>query len=124
MPPNPAKRQKQSSEQRMVVQHHSGPLPSPVILSQYEAIVPGAAAGIFEDFHKNSDHIRKMNENVVNGSVSRDVRSQWMAYSLVIGMTCAGIACAALISIPLGIAIIVTSMPVTIGAFLHRKPRK
>ena len=99
----------------------TGPLPSPEIIEKYELLVPGSAHGLFEDFHKNSDHSRNMESILVHGSVSKDSRSQWMAYTLVIGMTAAGVACAAFLSLSLGIAVIVSSMPVTVGAFLKNR---
>jgi uncharacterized membrane protein len=101
----------------------SGPLPSPEILERYEQLVPGAASSLFEDFHKNSQHIRDLERFAVERAVSKDKRAQWMAYTLVGGMTLLGLAAAKWIAISLGVAIVVTSMPVTIGAFLKRNDK-
>lgn len=98
----------------------SGPLPAPEVLAKYDQVVPGAAKSLFDDFHKNSEHLRSVERVAVHGSVAKDSRAQWMAFILVGGMTLAGIVCAKFISVALGVAIVVTSMPVTIGAFLRR----
>ena len=39
-----------------------GSLPSPYILRGYDEMSPGAAKIIIDEFQKNSDHIRKMQE--------------------------------------------------------------
>lgn len=98
----------------------SGPLPSPDILEKYERIVPGSAQSLFDDFHKNSQHIRELEVTAVRGTIKKDARAQWMAYSLAVVMTGASMTCAAFFGPAMGIAMAVSSMPVTIGAFLRR----
>jgi uncharacterized membrane protein len=39
---------------------HSGPLPHPGQLQEYEAVYPGAAKRIFDEAEKNSEHVRTM----------------------------------------------------------------
>lgn len=95
-------------------------MPSPEILERYEAIVPGCAHSLLEDFHKNSQHIREIERAAVNGTLCKDARAQWMAYTLVIILTGSAMACAAWFGPAMGIAVAVSSMPVTIGAFLRR----
>lgn len=116
--------QNQESAAVRYAESFSGPLPSPEVLAKYDSIVPGAAKSLFDDFHKNSEHIRCIERDAINQAFAKDFRAQWMAYSLVGGMTIAGIVCAQFIAVPLGVAILVTSMPVTIGAFLKKHSSK
>ena len=37
---------------------YEGPLPPPMILAEYERLYPGATQKIFDDFTKNTAHIR------------------------------------------------------------------
>jgi uncharacterized membrane protein len=39
---------------------HSGPLPAPAQLGEYEAVYPGAAKWIFDQAEKNAEHARTM----------------------------------------------------------------
>ena len=51
----------------------SGPLPHPEILQQYEAIHPGAAKQIFDDFLQESAHRRRLESRVVNAETFGDI---------------------------------------------------
>jgi uncharacterized membrane protein len=39
---------------------HSGPLPAPAQLGEYEAVYPGSAKWIFDQAEKNAEHVRTM----------------------------------------------------------------
>lgn len=61
-----------------------GPLPSPYILRGYDEISPGAAKIIIDEFQKNSDHIRKMQELSLREQTNKDKRGQWMAFIILV----------------------------------------
>lgn len=61
----------------------SGPMPPPDVLERYEAVVPGAAKDIVEEFKANGKHTREMTQRGLDGAINADRRSQWMASSLV-----------------------------------------
>jgi len=60
-----------------------GPMPRPDDLRQYDAIVPGAARIILEEFQANSKHSRYMDVTALDGMIRKDQRAQWMASVLV-----------------------------------------
>lgn len=61
-----------------------GPLPSPYILRGYDEIYPGAAKIIIDEFQKNSDHIREMQELSLREQTNKDKRGQWMAFIILV----------------------------------------
>lgn len=74
----------------LAAEHYEGPLPHPQILAQYNAIVPGSAQAIIEDFQNNTAAIRDLKKMELEAAISRDKRGQWMAFWL--GILVLGIA--------------------------------
>lgn len=72
----------------------SGPLPPPEVLQQYKDIYPNAPELIFKNFSQQAEHRQSLEKVGLNGAISRDKRSQWMAYSLCIFVVLAAIYCA------------------------------
>lgn len=64
---------------------HSGPMPSPKILSEYEQVVPGLAAQIRDEFLANGAHIRKLEEKSVDAHIQNDNKNRQVARELVWG---------------------------------------
>ncbi len=74
-----------------VIQHreslsiHSGPLPPPDILQQYEGILPGAAERIFKMAEKQSDHRQSLEKLAIIGDSKRADRG--LTSGLIISLT-------------------------------------
>lgn len=62
---------------------YSGPMPPAEQMAQYDAIVPGAARIIVEEFQANGKHQREMERIAVTNHVAQGRRAQWMAFILV-----------------------------------------
>lgn len=74
----------------LAAEHYEVPLPHPQILAQYNAVVPGSAQAIIEDFQNNTAAIRDLKKMELEAAISRDKRGQWMAFWL--GILVLGIA--------------------------------
>ena len=66
----------------IAAEHYEGPLPHPQILAQYDAIVPGAAKEIIDEFKKSAEVIRVSKAKELEAVIQRDKRGQWMAFAL------------------------------------------
>lgn len=73
-----------SEKMRLVAAAYKGPLPPPVMLSQYDQVCPGAAKKIIEDFTENTEHIRAMEKKDLESSITVMKRGQVMAFVLSI----------------------------------------
>lgn len=60
-----------------------GPLPPPAMLHEYEKLYPGAAKMIFEQFERNSEHIRMMQENKQKADICLAKRGQMFALLII-----------------------------------------
>lgn len=65
-------------------QTFAGPMPPPEYLKQYDQIVPGAAKDIVTEFLANGAHERDLDRLVLESIKNQNLRSQWMAFSLVL----------------------------------------
>ncbi len=75
-----------TTSQTVVTQHHSGPLPAPAVLREYDDIVPGAAKTIIALFEKQSNHRIEMEKHVTREDVKR---SYWgLAAGFVLSFVC------------------------------------
>ncbi len=54
-----------------VSSYYEGPLPSPQILEQYEAIVPNAAERIFKAFENQTNHRMELEKSVISSDIKR-----------------------------------------------------
>ena len=82
-PPNPKDQPRQPVVNRQELQQYSGPIPPPVMLEQYNKIVPGAAERILKMAEEQASHRR----NLEKQALSTDSRNSTF-----------GIVCALLIS--------------------------
>jgi uncharacterized membrane protein len=67
---------------RVTHQQFSGPVPPPVILEDYDRIIPGAANRILEMAEKEAEHQRKMEETALSEAIKESKRGQ--NYGLVV----------------------------------------
>ncbi|EBG2415162.1 DUF2335 domain-containing protein [Salmonella enterica] len=61
-----------------------GPLPPPSMLREYNDIVAGAAERIMVRSEKEQAHRHEMQNKTVTGTINKDKRGQWMAYSITL----------------------------------------
>ncbi|EFC9335580.1 TPA: DUF2335 domain-containing protein [Escherichia coli] len=61
-----------------------GPLPPPSMLREYDDIVEGAAERIMARSEKEQAHRHEMQKTTVTGTIKKDRRGQWMAYSITL----------------------------------------
>lgn len=61
-----------------------GPLPPPAMLREYKDIIPNGAERIMAMSEKEQEHRHTVTKTAVGGSVQKDKRGQWMAYSITL----------------------------------------
>ncbi len=62
----------------------SGPIPPPMLLDEYEKIVPGAAKDIMSEFKEQSKHRRKLEKDTINSQIKQSGRGQIFAFVISI----------------------------------------
>jgi len=77
---------KQEKKGKLVTatQEFAGPIPHPEIFRQYGLVVPDAPERILKVFELDSQHTRDMQKNILAAEVRRDLRAQWMSYSILL----------------------------------------
>lgn len=65
---------------------HSGPLPAPEDLAQYETISPGAAHRIISMAERNMEHRHSMEKALVEREYGLRTRGQWLAIMALFSM--------------------------------------
>jgi len=65
---------------------HSGPLPAPEDLAEYDAICPGAANRIIVMAETNMEHRHSMEKSVVRSEYGLRTRGQWLALVALFAM--------------------------------------
>lgn len=114
----------EEDEQILVQQHaefHTGPLPSPRSLEQYEKISPGISREFLDEWKKEAAHRRSLNGELMRGAASRAARAQHYALSFAV---CALLASAALafLGAPTAAGIVGSSTVLgVVAAFLSAK---
>ena len=63
---------------------HSGPLPAPKTLEEYDSVLPGGAERIFSMAEKEQEARHKYNQDTLDGEINRDRRGQWMGFSIAV----------------------------------------
>ena len=66
----------------LTVESHSGPIPHPHLLAQYDAVVPGAAERIIAMAERQQAHRHSLEASDLQGNIGYAKRGQWMAYTL------------------------------------------
>lgn len=72
--------------------HHSGPIPSPETIVEYDNIIPNGAERIMAMAEKQSNHRQKMESDVIRSQNKQSERGQVFAFILSIILIGAGIA--------------------------------
>lgn len=71
-------------------QQFSGPIPPPEVFQKYGDVIPDAPERILKVFEKDSQHTRDMQKAALDAETKRDLRAQWMAFTIMlaaIGLT-------------------------------------
>lgn len=78
----------QISRQQEVTQSFSGPLPPPVVLREYNDIIPGLADRIVAQAEQQTEHRIRLEAKVINA----DILKSWagLVCGLVVSLTCIG----------------------------------
>lgn len=63
---------------------YQGPIPPPVIMEGYRNLDASFPERIMNEFEKNSEHIRVMQEKAQDAEIAKDRRGQWMAFVLAL----------------------------------------
>jgi uncharacterized membrane protein len=69
---------------RQVVTVHSGPLPAPHTLAEYDRVQPGLAERIVQMTEKEQLQRHSIENKIINMHVGRVVRGQWIAAGLAV----------------------------------------
>ena len=68
-----------------VVHHqqiHSGPIPSPAILKEYDNIIPGSAERILQMAEKDAQHQRDISLKALNAERLEHLRGQYLGFGI------------------------------------------
>jgi len=68
-----------------------GPMPPPEVLERYEAIYPGAAGMIFEEYKSQGGHRRDLESRVVRSNIRNATIGQGMGFLLLGGIIAGGV---------------------------------
>ncbi len=74
--------------QREITQSFSGPLPPPLVLREYNAIIPGLAERIVAQAEQQTEHRIRLETRVINA----DILKSWagLICGLIVSLTCIG----------------------------------
>ena len=92
--PVPTQEEQKATRKLTVAQSQSffsGPIPQPLMLKQYEEILPGSAERIFAMAEKEAEHIRLMDAAVLDAQKGDNRRGQWLAFGVCTLMAAVGI---------------------------------
>ncbi len=68
--------------------HHSGPLPSPDFLKQYDLIIPGLAERIVKMAEDQQSHRQSLENRVISSQLNESKRGQFLGFT--VAMLCIG----------------------------------
>ena len=105
-----------------VVRHesHSGPMPSPRQLAMYDAVLPGTAQVIRDEFQANGAHVRRMENRALEAHKNDNDRNRkaaekliWGAFALIFALAWLGYEKAA-------IAVAISVVSAVVAGFLNK----
>lgn len=97
---------------------HSGPLPTPDDLRQYEQVYPGAAKRIFDRWEKQSEHRMAVERRMVASNVSARTRGQYIGFAVALTVIIGGFTAIFLDKSLVGLAALVLAAGAIAGRFL------
>ena len=112
------------SVEQILVQHsefHTGPLPSPRSLAEYERVLPGVGAEFLQEWKNETSHRRKLQRDFAEDNSRRATRAQHYALMFGIAALVASVALAYLGATTAAAIIGSTTVLGVVGAFLSVK---
>lgn len=100
---------------------HSGPMPSPRQLSEYDNVLPGLAAEIRNEFLANGKHVREMERLALEAHKNDNMQNRKVAERLVWGALAASVLLALLGHDWVAGTIAVSTVGAVITGFLKQK---
>jgi len=116
---NPAERQVEVLQILLQQESHSGPMPAPALLAQYELALPGTAEIIRAEFQTNGEHTRKMELLIAQMHKDEWDKNRRAAQQLAWGALLASVGLAALGHDVVAAAIATTTVGALVAAFLY-----
>lgn len=114
-----------------VSERHSGPLPSPRQLQEYEDIVPGGAERIFQMAEREQSHRHQMQHTemelrseAIQHVKSRETRGQWFGAILAVGVLLLSAYLVTQEQYGLAVTLATTTMAAIAGVFVVGRWRK
>lgn len=106
-----------------VVAHefHSGPMPAPKQLAQYDSVLPGTAQIIRDEFQANGAHVRRMEERALEAQKDDNDQNRKVAERLVWGALIASFVLALLGQKEVAGVIAVSTVGAVITGFLRQR---
>jgi uncharacterized membrane protein len=106
------------------IQHHSGPLPSPQILKEYNEILPDAAERIFNMAEKAQVHYETTEQRLVELEIKKVSRGQFLAFIIAITGMAGAVVCAFLGQVTIGSIIGGATLISIVPNFISGKRKK
>ena len=66
-------------------EQHTGPIPTADEFARYREVLPDAPERILKVFEADSKHTREMQKSGLDAAVAFDKRSQYMAFTIIMG---------------------------------------
>ncbi len=118
----------QQESQLVHQQSFSGPLPSPVILKEYNEILPDAAERIFQMAEKSRNHYEETSKKIVESEVKKVQKGQNHAFMVALAGITGAVVCAFIEQVTIGAIIggstLVSLVPHLSLAFVRKKTMK
>jgi uncharacterized membrane protein len=119
--PDPNKRMVLETYLSVTIKRHSGPLPDPETLREYELILPGCAQKIFDNSSKQLDHRIDIEKFGVHETYKQSARGQLMGFGIGIAGLASAVFSAYLGYPQLGITIATIDLVGMVGVFVVGK---
>lgn len=103
------------------IKSHSGPLPDPEDLIQYNEVIPNGGERIMAMAEKEQDFRHGHTRNVAKRRLDQEVRGQWFGFILAALIVCGGIYLLFIGKNLAGFAAIIIPIAGIIGAFIYTK---
>jgi uncharacterized membrane protein len=106
------------------IQHFSGPLPSPEMLSKYNEILPNAAERVFRMAEKAQDHYEETEKKLVDLEIKKVPKGQNHAFAIAITGIVGAVICAFLGQVTIGSIIGGATLISVVPHFIPGKRKK
>jgi uncharacterized membrane protein len=102
---------------------HRGPLPTPEMLRQYDAVLPGCARRMVEGWENQTQHRQRLERRMVDANIQNRSRGQIMAFIIAMTAIIGGIVLVATDHRVAGLATIFVPLSSIIAIFVYSQIR-